>query len=297
MKPQLLTVVAGVPVELGNRFEARFENRSSGLEIIARKDLGFAERYTDAYADSLYERLADKLKTREPLDRVRILANVNLVLLYAARGDGSESVLVERFGTEALAVPLRRLNRPVTRNQRGQVVNDLVAEAVEAIRNAQRLLAVITEEVTNRENKTCLLLPPKNLGKGGDLVSRCVHDAVLKKKETDYFKGDLQRVYRLLKKTTRDGSSYFVSQRGLIFRSPSKSGSRHGYAPLWSDSDHDLRCVLSGRLRFGVPYDPRFHYDCELTKSMSRDFPSCHGYRELPRERKHANISPNDNVR
>ena len=41
--------------------------------------------------NSHYERVALKLKAREPDDRENLLANVNLLLLYLAKNDGSES--------------------------------------------------------------------------------------------------------------------------------------------------------------------------------------------------------------
>ena len=299
MKPQLFTVAAGIPIGLGDRFEARF-NRQPGWKVVTRKDLDLSEQYTNVYARRLYEQLAAKLKIHKPSDRKNILAHVNLILLYLTKNDGSESTLVERFGTEALIVPLRRpdtVEIPATSNRRGQAVNDLVKEAVRAVRNAQPLLGMIAEEVTNRDNKTCLLLPPKNLGQNSDTVARCVYNAVLERREVDDFKDDLKRIANSLD-TDRDGKyTYFVGKQGLVFKSPGKSGARHGYAPAWGELDHDSRCVLRGRLRFGAPYDPRFHYDCEITKSMPRDFASCHGTKKLPRKCNHANIAPNDNVR
>ena len=46
------------------------------------------------------------------------------------------------------------------------------------IGQARSLLAVIAEEVTNRDNKTCLLLPRKNFGREIDRVFDCVRDQV-----------------------------------------------------------------------------------------------------------------------
>ena len=51
-----------------------------------------------------------------------------------------------------------------TGNQRNQVAAILVERAKRTIENSHKLLSVIAEEVTNRENRTCLLLPPKNFG-------------------------------------------------------------------------------------------------------------------------------------
>ena len=93
----------------------------------------------------------------------------------------------------------------------------------------------------------------------------------------------------------RDGRHYEGSGR-LVFMSPSKSGPRHGLAPVWGDS-HEPSCVVRGRLRFGASYSPRFHYDCPLRPGSSRRFPGCHRPRTLPPHRRHANVAPNDGIR
>ena len=73
-------------------------------------------------------------------------SHANLVLLYLSKGDGSESMLYERFGVELLVVPLKRpeiAGMPLaTGNQRRRAVNALVREGSRAIRHAQDLLAV-----------------------------------------------------------------------------------------------------------------------------------------------------------
>ena len=46
--------------------------------------------------------MAGKLRDLEPAAHEDILKHVNLVLLYLAKDDGSESTLLERFGMEAL---------------------------------------------------------------------------------------------------------------------------------------------------------------------------------------------------
>lgn len=183
-----------------------------------------------------------------------------------------------------------------TGNDRRRATRILVSEAIEAVRGAKRLLAVIAEEVSNRDNKTCLLLPPKNLGSPSEAVVRCVQEAAFEGADPDGFRLRMEAVARSLR-TDRQGSrTYFVGKQGLVFRAPSKAGARHGYAPTWGESDHRARCVLRGRLRFGVPFDPRFHYDCDVNGQRLRVLPSCHEA-VSPSGRQYVNIAPNDNVR
>ena len=93
----------------------------------------------------------------------------------------------------------------------------------------------------------------------------------------------------------------FVGRRSLVFK-PAKA--QHGHPPPWDDdndspSGHQDSCVIRGRIRLGVAFDPRLHYDCPLPRrdQPTRRLPSCHGYCTLDSGRRHANIAPNDNVR
>ena len=190
------------------------------------------------------------------------MSDTNLILLYLHKKDGSESVLFDRFGTEALVVPLESPNiadMPFsTRNQRGQAVNGLIREGGRAIGQARSLLAMIAEEVTNRDNKTCLLLPRKNFGCEINVVFDCVRDAVLSGEDKNEFRKNLDRVSRSLRTVRAGRRTYFVGQGGLVFKSPGKAGARHGLAPVWEDADHESSCVIRGRMRFGVSFDPKF---------------------------------------
>ena len=297
-KRRLYIIVAGIPPRLGDRFEALFHKQPFGWRIIVRGDLDPRTPYTSPYASKLYGRLAGKLQKLEPSSRRDILADVNLILLYLAKDDGSESTLFERFGIETLIVPLPRpgdMDMPrATRNEQRRAVNALVQEGVRSVRNTEGLLAVIGEEVTNRDNRTCLLLPPKNFG--NKEILRCVHNAVQTRKNVNAFKNDLKRVSDSLVAGHEHKQTCFIGERGLEFRSPGRRA-RHGCAPAWGEGEHSSCCVLRGRLRFGAPYDPTFHYDCPLTDVRFRSFPNCHGRKKLPRARRHANIAPNDNVR
>lgn len=174
--------------------------------------------YTDDYAAELYERVACNLKRREPPDAMTLLSDKNLVLLYVNRVDGSETKLVERFGVEALVTPL---NTPLsartplkTGGQRNSIVNRMIRETRRAIRHAQTLLAVIAEEVTNRANKTCLLLPPGTFGKDFGRVVERVSAAAQRREEPAEFRKTLSRVSKSLPKN----QGRYFERKGLIFR-------------------------------------------------------------------------------
>ena len=180
----------------------------------------------------------------------------------------------------------------------GEAVNELVRKGKRALRHAQSLLSVIDEEVTNRDNRTCLLLPPKNFGRDIRRVFECVRNASLTDDAREVFRKRLRSVTRSLRTERIGGREYFVGKGGLVFKSPGKAGARHGLTPDWRDPNHAPSCVRSpGRIRFGASYDPKFHYDCDIPGDGNRYFPSCHGTGSVSRNRAHVNIAPNDNIR
>jgi len=295
LRPRKLAVAAGIPDEIGREFVAQFRE----LPILSWLPLAQSRPYTDEYSKKLYDRVAGKLQDSEESDRCRLLENVNFILLYIRKDDGSEAKLLKRFETEAFTVPLKwpeGANLSIG-NPRRRAVKSLVREGRRAVRSARKLLSVIAEEVTNRDNKTCLLLPPRNFGRDIQKVFDCVHDAASTGKE-GVFKERLDRISQSLDKHSEGRRKYFVGQGGLVFKSPGKARARHAVAPVWGDSDHDSSCVLRGRIRFGVSYDPKFHYDCEISgRNRRRNFPSCHDTKEVSRGRSHVNVAPNDNIR
>ena len=299
MKRQNLVAVAGVPPELIDPFVSGF---AKTLPILSCLPLNRFECYTKSYSGKLYKSVADKLKAREPNDRDNLLANTNFFLLYLDKNDESESDIFDKFCMETLVAPMRYPEISAvpmtTRSQRQKVANDLIREAKRAVRHAQELLAIIAEEVTNRDNKTCLLLPRRNFGKEFRPVLDCVSDASKARAASEEFTHRLRHVAQSLRTERISNHEYFVGQRGLVFRSPGKARGRHALAPGWEEAPegHNSSCVIRGRLRFGTSYDPNFHYDCNIPKDGNLNFPSCHGTKSAPRNT-HVNIAPNDNIR
>ena len=63
------------------------------------------------------------------------------------------------------------------------------------------------------------------------------------------------------------------------------------------DGKHESSCVIRGRLRFGVSFDPHFHYDCAVYGSAIKSLPGCHVPQIVRKRWKHVNVAPNDNDR
>ena len=221
MKPLLIAIMAGIPYRIGDEFVSKFRRRLPDASIISWLSLEFSESYSNSYARRLYEHVAAKLKSLDRSDRYDLLLDANLVLLYVDKEDGQESVIFSRFGVEALIIPMRVpniRNLPlITGNQRQNAVNTLVSEGERAIKRAWRLLPVIAEEVTNRDSKTCLLLPRNNFGEKVNRVLSCVRNASFARVKADQFKRDIDVVSQMLP-TARDGKrTYFVGRSGMVF--------------------------------------------------------------------------------
>ena len=298
MKAQFLMLVAGVPPEIGERFIQRLAVVSP---VVSWLPLSRSSRYSSEYATELYARFAKKLQARASGDRHALLRNVRLVLLYIDKQDGSESDLFTQFGTEALVIPFgaaKTLDSPlITGNQKDRATRLLVRDAQVALRHARNLLNIITQEVAQYDNRTCLLLPSKNFGRDAVAIRDMVHESSKERGSADELKKRIRVVSSTIKTAREGGKRHFVGKGGIVYQSPPIARGRHGNAPVWDAPGHDSTCVIRGRIRFGSSFDPSFHYDCSLRGVQKRTFCSCHGTVTLPKSRKHVNISPNDNIR
>lgn len=299
---KLILAAAGVPPEIGQGFVQQFARTAA---IASWMPLPLRRSYTEEYSIELYGRLVRKLRQSEPGDRYSLLRGARLVLLYVEKGNGSESHLFSQFGSEALVVPFgapeiwgESLD---AENRKNRAIRLLVKDGQAAHQQAMILLSVIASEVGDRDNKTCLLLPPKNFGQEtAARIRGCIEAASAKRGRDvgDAFRKELQAISKSIKSTREGNRRYFEGKGGIVYRSPPKARLRHGIAPVWEDADHDSTCVIRGRIRFGASFDPSFHYDCNIGKhTANRTFASCHGTKTLAKGRAHFNISPNDNVR
>ncbi|MDE0114200.1 MAG: hypothetical protein OXN84_18170 [Albidovulum sp.] len=297
MKLRLLIAIAGVPRKMHDVFAKK---TSGAIELIAFEPLDHTLHYSQSYCDCLYERLARNLKKRDQTLQDAELTRINVILLYVQKDKKSEMNLHQNFGTEVLLIPLPMHGildvSLATPNQMDRAVNELIDQSRKAIKRAQALLSIIGEEVHNRDNKTCLLLPPNNYGKDFEKIRNCVQHACQTGQGRDEFRKCLDKVSQSLPKQREISRDYFVGRLKLVFRAPSKSGPRHGFA-RWEGKCHQEYCAVRGKIRFGSNYDSKFHYDCNITGKEGKCFPNCHGFKIIPSKRRHLNVAPNDNVR
>lgn len=301
MRPSLVVVVAGVPPELMDSFGAVVGQLSSEKHDVVWKELSRSSSYTDEYACQLYAKLTCKLG-QDPFsnNRHKFLESKNLLMMYVDKEDDTESKLRCRFDLEALIKPLqiqKFLAKPLhTKAQKNHLTNLIDEEIRKAIKHSRELLEIIGEEIQKRTHKTCLLLPPKNFGKKFTNVISLVQSASSRFYDPSTFKNDLEKI-KERNIQFRDGCH--IGNRRQKFKA-ARPSQRHGTAPLLGQvkaGGHRASCALRGRLRFGTPYDPGFHYDCPIGRRQ-RPFTSCHDQIVcVPRGKKYVNIAPNDNVR
>lgn len=294
-------VVAGLHPETLSRLAARF-SETRNEELIPLRKLRCPSGYTKEYVTRLYGRVARELEKRlpsTPSNRETLFHNTSLSVLYSDRFGASAGRLLDMFGVEALLAPLdwSGVERMGTPNERAYMVNVLFKEIGRALKRLRTLYSVISEEVTNRDNKTCLLLPPKTFGSGFKTVQQTVFAASRSGVGPDEFRKTLKLVSNSLAARKIQKNRYFVGDSKLVFISPAKAGARHGLTPMWEDTVHESSCVIRGRLRFGVSYDPRFHYDCDVANRRAMILPGCHEPQSVSRRTSHVNVAPNDNVR
>lgn len=285
----MLVVVAGIPRSIGEHFARAFTRMPNDehVRLLTWLTLDRSTPYSDTYAIDLYNRLADRL----PKLGERIPGDVNLVLMYFDKCDGSHRCLIEQFGVEALVLPIAAPNTPSSpmdaRNPRNRVVNAMIRNLRRAIKPVRDLLNVVDREVTSGDRKTWLLLPPKTFG--DEIQNSLARAHAAARRGASDFREELRRVYRSMPRSHKHYQS-----RGCVFR-PADRHARHGVPPSWHDQGHRPSCVIRGRLRLGVPYDPGFHYDCDVSRGISR-FPGCHTPVTI-RSRTYVNVAPNDHVR
>ena len=301
MRPRILLVVAGIPSKIDREVARELNRKMEHVDVVTCHPLNPRDGYSEEYVAAVYLKFVKSLWKRDRAEKSDVLRASNVLVLYLDKSDNTDDELVKKFCTEALVLPVTGIDIAVTslntKNERNSIVNNLVERGKRTIERAHDWLSVIAEEVTNRDNRTCLLLPPKNFGKGMSSVYRCVQEAVANGMDREEFRTRIKAVTNSLPKKKVGRKQFFVGAKGLVFECPTKAGPRHGQVPDWGIGDHDYSCVVRGRVRFGISYDPRFHYDCDLSKRVGKRFPSCHGEKTVGSGRNHVNIAPNDNVR
>lgn len=292
--PKVFLLAAGFPASILGPLLRKIKKANADIELVPTLPLK-TQFYTSDYAEALYGMAASNFKGTLSTDRKNPW-NVNFVLLYMRNRDDYDRNLTERFDMETLLLPISigpHTSKAPRKHKDHILVNQLFQQSNVLLRNARQVLRSLAQEVTNRDTRTCVLLPHANFGSQFNAVKDSIHSSVETAEAAAAIDSTLKSVANGL---PRNHEGRFIG-RGLVFHAPAKAAARHGMAPLWCMSGHNGRCVIRGRIRFGVCYNPNFHYDCDLGRSKRRRFVSCHGEKVLKPGRKHVNIAPNDNIR
>ena len=177
--PRIFTLLAGLPKDILGPFIARLKKRDGNLNIVQTLPMS-SSCYTPEYAEELYRLVGSELRQIVGAERGDWW-DINFVVLYVRKQDGGEHHVLKRFDMEALLVPLAmetaRRKAP-NRHYINIVINSLVSQSTLMLRNARAVLRFLAQEVTNRDTRTCVLLPEANFGAEFDSVKDCVHAAV-----------------------------------------------------------------------------------------------------------------------
>lgn len=97
------------------------------------------------------------------------------------------------------------------------------------------------------------------------------------------------------KKTSSYSSVYYVDDRGKHFQ----YGHERHARPETSMPPHGFSCVIKSSYRFGFSYDPERHFNVSedgKNQDITGTFVDCHGGAFTPKNRKHLNIFPSDQI-
>lgn len=180
-------------------------------------------------------------------------------------------------------------------------MSSLIAEVEKYVSLAKKLVQCLAVEFSSQDRKTPFLLPESLsssdlarafYGRFDELVEHGHHEI---KRARSEFVRDLGVVA-----ASSSSRTLFRSPGGLEARPCERGGARHGVPKLDPTKGHFVNCCLGSVLRFGIPFDFRFHYDVLArggANVQNQELPDCHGMRCERTGSPHLNIYPNSYIR
>ena len=288
-------VIVGVPQQVGSKLEKRLlkakeghqfsvlsyaktpPRPSQGVSALSRRVLEEIEKNFEMYQGFAVLNFCSALHPN-------LTTSFNLSIPCCDMGDiglesGSKSSQVNRSVSEALTAIDQKL---------GTIINN------------HKLLK--TELA--KTNSTPFLLPWENFDNSYlrsvlDFIAESYSDTKLKN-QLSIHKGKIMNCAKMnCAKRPGDGRNVFVSDEGLVFKTPGRA--KHGSHPpdFMSSGDHKISCRTGALLRFGIKIQTGFHYDCtyENQRRFSQNRQSCHAQTVPTSGCSYINIYPNDYVR
>jgi hypothetical protein len=231
------------------------------------------------------------------------ISNIGFAVIYI-NGDSETSDLIDSaFFPSTLVLSINWSLTGINNNELNKSKNELVCLLSDATKRGRIALNAIGREVTEKRNRTPLLLPIKNfhskklqylltmlqerLAGLQDLTEKAAMEIVREIVKS------FESKHPLIKIDAKQPC--FLDTRNVEFHPPGTA--LHGLPR--PTEDHPITCFLGGYRRLGAPFHAAFHYDCMRgeRKKLRDSFHSCHAEPSTIEGSPHLNIAPNDFVR
>lgn len=165
--PKTLVIIAGVPAELSKHLTKNIRSIEEGRRRLIWLQTTTPGTYDQSYVMDLYARFTKSLREifvdgKSGFKLPEKFAGVLTVYLHLKRSE----LVTDFFEIETLALPIKeptllRHGRN-TPNHARQSANDFVRELRKIIKNGEKALNAIGNEINSNDNRTPLLLPEQN---------------------------------------------------------------------------------------------------------------------------------------
>ena len=290
--------IAGLPKdavdEIQSRPAKRFTGDGANPPIVVPLRAPYA--YRPGMSDPYLYRLSQRLQT------VPHTQDAAILIAYVDYGGNQTTRFVENFSPFALTAPIEPFypDQAPRTERRSNLVRfvDGVAGIVDNL--SERVRCV--RDALSGASFSPLLLPVRNFRSPvvGQIIADLFNELGTAEDPRTMISAAVQAMLarhpvRQIIGTHRNRYKYFEDDHRLRFKSPGRN--RHGMARSGGDG-HQPSCFLGSRVRFGGPFDPLFHYDCDYERhGLDNHYPNCHGANTAPNAVTHVNIAPNDAVR
>src|SRR6266508_502977 len=285
---------AGIPAEIYDAVYAERnsicgDNGSFVSEPLCTRDWYF--RYTESHSNFFLRNFARLIKQ----DNHNYLEDTGFVLVYIKHETESTAVFARRFFPSTFCIgidwELDRTSGMTVRRSKNVLIQALRLASDEA----KKAIPPLKKEITERDNRTPLLLPIKNfhskqLAAEISALQEVLFDAEDKPQAVILTVRELERCHPM-QTPDRGHRRFFIDDRKVQFRPPGTN--RHAFAR--AEGGHPETCLLSGRRRLGAPFDHAFHYDCQKGTGNIRElFYGCNEGRSMREGNPNLNMEPTD---
>lgn len=288
---------AGIPSEI---YDAVYKERgvicNENAEFLSTplKSEGWFSRYGESHANFFAKRFAERIEE----DHHNRLKDTGFATIYVKHDAVSSARFIKGFFPSTFCYPIEWTFDRTDRMAMNISKNVLVSAFKEAVAKVTRSILALRKELTERDNRTPLLLPVKNFHSKALVIEL---ESLQQKlaSESERLVAVAESVNSIEQRHPPRRGDYsnrrfYVDDRNVEFHPPGSA--RHAFAR--TQLGHQVSCLLSGRRRLGVPYDPVFHYDCVKGRGAIREyFFGCHEDARVREGHPHLNVAPNDFVR